>query len=258
MKSVFLPVLDETTVDGVEITKEWIEKYAPSMEGKPVNIDHNYFNSVPISIGKVDKVFFDTDGRLYAKISIQDKYYYKIMDSLEGYIDDPSQCFKGVSFEWKNEDGNAGFKGLSVCFQSIPKVDFAKLNYDYMIDTILASVKMKTKKTESETMNAEEIAKIVGDVIDKKLPDIVEIKVKEVLASQKIDNNTTEGNTKDDELKGIELLASKMDENTAVMKTMLKEISELRKVQKEINASNPAGAPPSGSGNTYRSANLGL
>lgn len=239
MKSIFLPVLDETTVDGVEITKEWIQKYAPTMEGKPVNIDHNYYSQIPIVVGTVDKVFFDTEGRLYAKITIGDNLAYKISDAIEGWEDNPEAVFKGVSFEWgTNENGEYEFKGLALCFKSIPKVDFAKLNHQVMVDTILASV----KKIEEDIMDTEKIAGIIKDVLNQELPELVKSQVNEIFASQQEDSKNTEGNNED----SMELLASKIDENTAIMKTAIKEIAELRKEQKIIKAS--GGAPPNGGG----------
>lgn len=249
MKSVFLPVLDETTVDGVEITKEWIEKYAPTMEGKPVNIDHNYYSPVPVSVGTVDKVFFDTEGRLYSKITIGNALASRISDAIEGWEDNPEKAFKGVSFEWgKNEEtGEYEFKGLALCFQSIPKVDFAKLNHQLVVDTILASVKKR-----SETMESEKIAGIIKDVLKEELPGLVKSQVEEILASKKLDNNTNEGEgNENDGVKGIELLASAMNENNALLKTLVKNIEELRKENKEILASRPAGSPPNGEGDDY-------
>jgi hypothetical protein len=247
MKSIFLPVLDETTVDGVEITKEWIQKYAPTMEGKPVNIDHNYYSQIPIVVGTVDKVFFDTEGRLYAKITIGDNLAYKISDAMEGWEDNPEAVFKGVSFEWgMNENGEYEFKGLALCFRSIPKVNFAKLNHQLVVDTILASV--KSVKNRCETMDSEKIAGIIKDVLKEELPNLVEHHVKEILASQKQEGNGEGNDNKDDDVKGIELLASTMNENNALLKTLIKNIEELRKETKEINASRPAGSPPHGDG----------
>ncbi|ACV25351.1 hypothetical protein QIT38_gp11 [Methanocaldococcus fervens tailed virus 1] len=111
---IWMKVLEPTTIDGREITKDFIMQYAPTLKGKPVNIDHNYFNASNTAVGEVKQVAVNPEtGELYALLEIFDDVYNQIKDEL-----------KGASIEWNaNPSGDTGmFRAVALCVNTVPKV----------------------------------------------------------------------------------------------------------------------------------------
>ncbi|AAB98323.1 hypothetical protein MJ_0335 [Methanocaldococcus jannaschii DSM 2661] len=247
MQSIFLPVLNPTTIDGQEITEEWIKKYGPTLRGKPVNIDHNYYSNGNLAVGDVVDVYFNPEGNLYAHIRIFDEIYWRLVDN--------GIKIKGVSFEF-NDDGvgeEGIMKGLALCLESDPKVDFARLVEGNYVLEVLASIKRDSMDTKTQEKTE---PKKIKDMTEEEFEKFLHEKIEQILASHKKENEDKDKSDNEDD-KVVEILASKMDELVAVNKSVLKQLEEIRKAQKEILASAPV--PPSGSGNSgHRRANLGL
>jgi len=252
---IWIPVLDECTIDGNPIDKEFIRRYGPSLQGKPVNLDHNYDqnNNVisSIAIGEVLKILFDEEDRLYAIISIFGDVWSLIKDEV-----------KGCSFEWNpnlsRTDGIMG--GLALCRLSNNKVPFASFSEIY---NVLAS-KMK------QSDNMIDVSKLT-DEEKKELANALLPQVKELLASE-MKPGEGEGEGKPTETKPDgesapqeNALAEVMKSIDTSLKTLIKS-SEATQQQVGILASTmkpkASGNPPAGGGNNdppaHRSANLGL
>ncbi|MBM7408781.1 hypothetical protein [Methanococcus maripaludis] len=265
MRPILIPVLDQTTVDGTKIDDEWLKTYGPTAIGKPANLDHNYYNTSNKAVGNVDNVFFDPQGRLYAVISIFDEIYWEI----DGHI-------KGCSIEWNTDpSGNEGLiRAIAICVNSTPKVDFAK---GAIITEVLASIKEKLddgSPTPKGMFTKKEITEMVASVKEKlkgdnmgepqKISDMtidqfndhLKKEMTEIMASYKPQDGTPGATPKEGGEGGepTEITASHINDLTATLKTVAKEIGAVRAENKEIMASIKTGAganagdPPGGSG----------
>ncbi|MBP2201922.1 hypothetical protein J3E07_001362 [Methanococcus voltae] len=137
MQKLFLPVLNITNIDGFEITEEWLSKNYETLRGKPVNIDHNYDKKSNYAVGHVSEIILSKTNELYAVVEVFEEIY-----GLKSNL-------KGCSIEYnENTSGEEGIiRALALCFETIPKVEFAKSTGNIDVAEILASLNDKNKKS---------------------------------------------------------------------------------------------------------------
>ncbi|MCS3901595.1 hypothetical protein [Methanococcus voltae] len=131
MKKLFLPVLNITNLDGFEITEEWLSKNYETLKGKPVNVDHNYDKNSNYAVGHVSEIILSKTNELYAVVEVFEEIY-ELKNNL-----------RGCSIEYnENTSGEEGIiRALALCFETTPKVEFAKSNGNIDVAELLASIK---------------------------------------------------------------------------------------------------------------------
>ncbi|MBP2143972.1 hypothetical protein J2127_001141 [Methanococcus voltae] len=203
MQKLFLPVLNITNIDGFEITEEWLSKNYETLRGKPVNIDHNYDKKSNYAVGHVSEIILSKTNELYAIVEVFEEIY------------DLKSNLKGCSIEYnENTSGKEGIiRALALCFETIPKVEFAKSSGNIDVAEILASLNDKSKKSdgnkENNKENNSESKENKNKDKNKDLDNFQEL-------SSKINNILSE----------LEVLRDFCNKNNSLLKTIIKKSDE--------------------------------
>jgi outer membrane murein-binding lipoprotein Lpp len=217
MQELLLKVLEPTKVDWKEFTKEELINLAPTLEGKPVNIDHNKIKlPFPDVIGEVEKVFVNENGEIFAIVQIFDDVYDEIKDKI-------TSC----SFEWNPSPTNKEsiFKGLALTLYSNAKVKSAAIlghivasryeegeNMTETNETSQTQTQDKETKPETVTLTKEELDRLITEKVSQAISNI---------KTEKSNENTGIEASNTDKL---DVLTDRVNDLAASVKTLIKKM----------------------------------
>ena len=220
MQELLLKVVEPTKVDWKEFTKEELIKLAPTLEGKPVNIDHNKIKlPFPDVIGEVEKVFVNENGEIFAIVQIFDDVYDEIKDKI-------TSC----SFEWNPSPTitESIFKGLALTLYSNAKVKSAAIlghivasryegeNMTDTNETNQTQTQDKETKPETITLTKEELDRLITEKVSQAISNI---------KTEKPNEKHIEASSTDK----LDVLTDRVNDLAASVKTLIKKMESSNK-----------------------------